>query len=70
MIVDVTEVDRVSQALGLKLDGLEIARLCQRVENLVVGAPCGIMDQVTCALGEAGRLIMIRCRPCASSAFG
>jgi len=49
---------------GLDLNGLTMAQLCQRGENLVVGAPCGIMDQVTCALGEAGRLIAIRCRPC------
>jgi L-arabinokinase len=62
--VEVAAMAAVAAALGVKLDGLEMARLCQRVENLVVGAPCGIMDQVTCALGEAGRLIAIRCRPC------
>ena len=27
---------------------------CQRVENLVVGAPCGVMDQMTAICGEAG----------------
>jgi galactokinase len=54
----------VRGALGLALDDLELARLCQRVENQVVGAPCGIMDQVTCALGRPGRLLAIRCRPC------
>ena len=29
----------------------------------MVGAPCGIMDQVTCTLGRAGRLLALRCRP-------
>jgi galactokinase len=62
--VEVAAMAAVCGALGVAIDGLELARLCQRVENLVVGAPCGIMDQVTCALGEAGRLIAIRCRPC------
>lgn len=62
--VEVAAMAAVRAALGLKLDDLELARLCQRVENLVVGAPCGIMDQVTCALGQSGRLIAIRCRPC------
>lgn len=28
------------------LPGRELALLCQKVENCVVGAPCGIMDQV------------------------
>ena len=35
------------------LDGRELARLCQIAENFVVGAPCGIMDQMTSALGQA-----------------
>jgi galactokinase len=62
--LEVAAMAAVCGALGLEMDGLELARLCQRVENMVVGAPCGIMDQVTCALGQAGRLIAIRCRPC------
>ena len=62
--VEVATMAAVRSVLGLKLDDLELARLCQRVENQVVGAPCGIMDQVTCAVGQAGHLIAIRCRPC------
>ncbi|MBC8163503.1 MAG: GHMP kinase, partial [Roseiflexaceae bacterium] len=41
----------------------EIAMLCQKVENLVVGAPCGVMDQMTSALGEQGRLLALLCQP-------
>jgi L-arabinokinase len=48
---------------GVSLDGLQLASLCQMVEQRVAGAPCGIMDQVTCALGEAGRLLELRCQP-------
>jgi hypothetical protein len=33
-------------AYGVQLDGRELALLCQKAENLVVGAPCGVMDQV------------------------
>jgi galactokinase len=62
--VEVATMKAVRGALALNLDDLELARLCQQVENRVVGAPCGIMDQVTCALGQANRLIAIRCRPC------
>jgi galactokinase len=62
--LEVAAMTAVCAAVGLRLEGLELARLCQQVENQVVGAPCGIMDQVSCALGQAGRLIAIRCRPC------
>lgn len=34
-----------------------------QVENCVVGAPCGVMDQMTSALGEAGSLLALRCQP-------
>ncbi len=47
----------------INLDGLALARLCQRVENEIVDAPCGIMDQVTSALGEAGELLLLLCQP-------
>jgi L-arabinokinase len=48
---------------NLHLDGLEIARLCQMVENRVVGAPCGIMDQVTSVLGQENALLVLKCQP-------
>ena len=32
------------------------------VENLVVGAPCGIMDQMASALGRRGQLLSLLCR--------
>lgn len=48
---------------GIDLGGLRLAALCQMVEHRVAGAPCGIMDQVTCALGEAGALLELRCQP-------
>jgi len=49
--------------LGLKLDGARIARLGQMAENHVVGAPCGIMDQIAVANGHQGKLTHILCRP-------
>jgi len=49
--------------LGLKLDPARIARLGQLAENHVVGAPCGIMDQIAVTSGRAGRLTHILCRP-------
>ena len=43
--------------------GTKIAMLCQKVENLVVGAPCGIMDQMASNLGEQNKLLALLCRP-------
>jgi L-arabinokinase len=43
--------------------GLDIAAMCQQAEHEVVGAPCGIMDQVTSCLGEAGALLRMVCQP-------
>jgi galactokinase len=42
---------------------MTLAAWCQRVENTIVGAPCGIMDQVTSALGRQDALVVLRCQP-------
>ncbi len=49
--------------LGDRLDPMRLAALCQRVENAIVGAPCGIMDQVTSCAGRAGSLLKLFCQP-------
>ena len=43
--------------------GRELAMLCQKVENLVVGAPCGVMDQMASACGRENTLLSLLCRP-------
>ncbi|MFN8028091.1 MAG: GHMP kinase [Acidimicrobiia bacterium] len=48
---------------GDAIDPLELALLCQEAENHVVGAPCGVMDQVTVAVGRPGAVLPILCRP-------
>jgi L-arabinokinase len=56
----------VATARALGSDGLEplrLAALCQEAENQVVGAPCGIMDQVVVAMGAPGAVLPILCRP-------
>ena len=49
--------------LGLGLTPMRIAQLGQVAENHVVGAPCGIMDQIAIACGREGKLTHILCRP-------
>ena len=40
---------------ALPLEPRDLALLCQKAENLVAGAPCGVMDQMTCVFGERER---------------
>lgn len=61
--VEVGTLSCLNAYLGLDLDGARIARLGQMAENHVVGAPCGIMDQIAVTSGRRGRLAHILCRP-------
>jgi galactokinase len=55
-----------ARALGAgEVEPLRLAALCQEAENQVVGAPCGIMDQVVVTMGRAGGVLPILCRPAA-----
>jgi galactokinase len=47
---------------GLKLTGPELARVGQRAENEVVGAPTGIMDQYASLLGQVDAAVFLDCR--------
>ncbi len=49
--------------MQLNLSEIRLAQLGQLAENLVVGAPCGIMDQITVTSGRQGKLTHILCRP-------
>ncbi|HMB95925.1 MAG TPA: hypothetical protein VKK61_07800, partial [Tepidisphaeraceae bacterium] len=46
-----------------KVDPMKLAAMCQAVENRIVGAPCGIMDQVTSCYGEGGAFLRMVCQP-------
>ncbi len=40
----------------------EVAKLCQRCENIFIGARVGIMDQFVSCLGKAGHALLLDCR--------
>jgi L-arabinokinase len=61
--LEVASMVAVASLLGVPLEGAEVALLCQKVENLIALAPCGVMDQMTSALGQAGQLFALRCQP-------
>lgn len=61
--VEVATVSAVAAAYGIELDGRKLALLCQKLENCVVGAPCGVMDQMASSLGCGGALLALKCQP-------
>jgi L-arabinokinase len=61
--LETATMQAVSGAFGLEIDARDMALLCQKAENLVAGAPCGVMDQMTCVFGEQGALMALLCQP-------
>ncbi len=67
--LEVATMQAVADLVGSTPDGAELARLCQMAENFVVGAPCGIMDQMTSALGHPNALLALLCQPAEVQGF-
>ena len=61
--LEVAVMQAVAAAFKIRMEAREMALLCQKVENLVVGAPCGVMDQMTVVCGESNRLMAMLCQP-------
>lgn len=63
--IEVAAMMALADHFGIRdrVEPLKLAALCQAAENRIVGAPCGIMDQVTSLLGEAGALLRMKCQP-------
>ena len=47
---------------GWEIDPVEMALLGQRAENTFVGVNCGILDQYSSAMGQAGTALLLDCR--------
>lgn len=67
--IEVAALTAVAGLLEVPLAGAEAALLCQRAENHVVGAACGIMDQMTSAVGRSGSLLALLCQPAEVEGF-
>jgi galactokinase len=61
--LEVAAMFAVLASCGTDRTPAQIAAACQWVENHVVGAPCGIMDQLTSTCGLEDRLLLLRCQP-------
>jgi L-arabinokinase len=61
--LEVAAMAALAASYGVDLGPEDLATACQWVENHVVGAPCGIMDQMTCACGQEDHLMRLLCQP-------
>ena len=52
--IEAATMEAVVAAWDVPLEPRLRAIRCQQVENLIVGAPCGVMDQMASICGEAG----------------
>ncbi|KAL6330600.1 hypothetical protein AAG906_003207 [Vitis piasezkii] len=61
--VEVASMSAIAASHGLNIAPRDLALLCQKVENHIVGAPCGVMDQMASVCGEANKLLAMVCQP-------
>ena len=61
--LEVATMRALCQACEVNMEGTEMAVLSQKAENLVAGAPCGLMDQLSACFGIQGHLLPIVCQP-------
>lgn len=61
--LEVATLKALQKAYNLTFLGTELPVLAQKVENRVVGAPCGLMDQLASYFGEPTTLLPILCQP-------
>ncbi|MBI2773776.1 MAG: galactokinase [Chloroflexi bacterium] len=58
----VAMVRALSDAFGLGIDDLAVARIAQRSENEFAGTPSGILDQMAASLARASEALLVDCR--------
>ena len=61
--VEIAALQAVAGVFECPVAPRRLALVAQRAEQLVAGAPCGPMDQMTAVCGEAEQLLMLLCRP-------
>jgi L-arabinokinase len=61
--IEAATMEAVLAAWRVSIDPTLRAVRCQQVENLIVGAPCGVMDQMASIRGEAESLMALLCQP-------
>ncbi|HEX6845750.1 MAG TPA: hypothetical protein VF144_02175 [Chitinophagaceae bacterium] len=61
--LEVATMNALNHFYDLSLGKEELAVFAQMAENLVAGAPCGLMDQLSSHLGQKNKLLPLVCQP-------
>lgn len=61
--LEVSTLKAITELFNIELIDTELPKLAQKAENLVVGAPCGLMDQLASYFGDNNKLLPILCQP-------
>lgn len=61
--IEVATLKALGELFSIEFTGTELPILAQKAENLVVGAPCGLMDQLASYFGQDKYLLPILCQP-------
>lgn len=61
--IEVATLKAICELFTIELTGTELPKFAQKAENLIVGAPCGLMDQLASCFGEETKLLPILCQP-------
>jgi galactokinase len=64
--IEVATMKAAASAYGIALAGVELAEMCQWVENVIAESACGIMDQAASVLGDEGYVLPLLCQPCSA----
>ncbi len=60
--LEVATATLLKKMFKLTIEPLQIAKLCRRAENEFVGVNCGLLDQVSSAMGKANHAVFLDCR--------
>jgi galactokinase len=61
--LEIATLSALAAAYHMILEPIELALIGQKIENQIVGAPSGIMDQVTTTLAQADKVLLLTCQP-------
>lgn len=62
MALAIATLSNEKKGIPEPVDMIEMAKLCQKAENIYCGVSCGIMDQFASAMGKKGCAIFLDCK--------
>lgn len=61
--LEIATFQALAKAYKIEYVGTEMPKMAQKVENVIVGAPCGLMDQISCNFAKPQQILPIICQP-------